>query len=201
VDERAIVERAQSGDVDAFGRLLREHQPAALRLAYAITGHAGDAEDAAQEGFVNAWRALASFDLDRPFRPWLLKIVANEARARRRWSGRRRRLHSRLAESAVARKHRAESPEGMVIDGQMVERILEEIERLPEVDQIALKLRYFAGMSTAEIAESLDEPAGTTRSRLSRATRKLRERVTAERDQASSQASVWRKPANEHEPT
>lgn len=95
----------------------------------------------------------------------------------------------------------AESLEGVVIDGQTVERILEELEHLPEADQIALKLRYFAGMSTAEVAATLDEPAGTTRSRLSRATRKLRERVTNELDQTSSQASVWRKPANEHEPT
>jgi RNA polymerase sigma-70 factor (ECF subfamily) len=80
-------------------------------------------------------------------------------------------------------------------------RILEEIELLPEPDELVLKLRYFLGMSTAEIAATLDEPDGTIRSRLSRATRKLRERVTNERNLESADLSIWRRPANDHEPT
>ena len=68
---------------------MRAHQGIAFRTAYLIAGNAGDAEEAAQDGFVKAYRALGRFRTGSPFRPWLLQIVANEARNRRRSSGRR----------------------------------------------------------------------------------------------------------------
>ena len=196
-----MVERAREGDLDAFGELLRVHQAEAQRLAYVVTGHTGDAEDAVQEGFVKAWRSLASFDPDRPFRPWLLKIVANEARMRRRSAGRRQRLQLRLAEDAAADPSIAESAEATAIEREYMQRILDEIELLPEPDEIVLKLRYFFGMSTVEIAATLDEPDGTIRSRLSRATRKLRERVMAKQRHEPADINTWRRPTNDRQST
>jgi RNA polymerase sigma factor (sigma-70 family) len=81
------VEQAKAGDLDAFERLVVLHQRAALQVAYVIAGP--DAEDAAQEGFVKAFRALGRFRSGSPFRPWLLRIVANEARNHRRSAARR----------------------------------------------------------------------------------------------------------------
>ena len=95
--ERELVRRARAGDGRAFEELVRPHWETAFRLAYLITGSRAEAEDAAQEGLIKAWRALGRFRATRPFRPWFLRIVANEARNRRRSSGRRARLELRAA--------------------------------------------------------------------------------------------------------
>ena len=79
--------RARRGDERAFAELVRMHQEIAYRIAYLISGD--EAEDAVQDGVLKAWRALGRFRPGAPFRPWLLRIVANEARNRRRSSGRR----------------------------------------------------------------------------------------------------------------
>ena len=82
--ETALVRRAQAGDAAAYGELVTIHEGAAFRVAYLLLGSASDAEDAAQEGFVRAYLALARFRAGEPFRPWLLQVVGNEARNRRR---------------------------------------------------------------------------------------------------------------------
>ena len=87
--EDELVERARGGDAAAFAALVRDHEEIAFRTAYLIARNAADAEDAAQVGLTKAWRALPRFRRGAPFRPWLLAIVANEARNRRRAAGRR----------------------------------------------------------------------------------------------------------------
>src|SRR6476469_3639199 len=95
-DDRAV--RARRGDARAYESLVQEHQAIAFRTAYLITGSAADAEEAAQEAFVRAWLALKRFRQGADFRPWLLAIVANEARNRVR----NRRRRDGLAERAAA---------------------------------------------------------------------------------------------------
>src|SRR3954452_11771838 len=85
-------------DAAAYADLVREHQDVAFRAAYLVTGSAAEAEDAAQEGFVKAWQALPRFREGAPFRPWLLSIVVNEARNRRRHAGRQAALALRAFE-------------------------------------------------------------------------------------------------------
>jgi RNA polymerase sigma-70 factor (ECF subfamily) len=87
--EAALVEAAKSGDVAAYEALLRMHQTVAYRTAFAITRSADDAEEVVQAAFLKAHRAVRRFRRDAAFRPWLLTIVANEARNRRRSGGRR----------------------------------------------------------------------------------------------------------------
>ena len=82
--EHQLVERARGGDGAAYATLVRDHQETAFRIAYLICGSAADAEEASQEAFVKAYRALGRFRAGEPLRPWLLAIVANEARNRRR---------------------------------------------------------------------------------------------------------------------
>ena len=79
LQEHELVERARAGDAAAYAALVRGHEEIAFRTAYLITGNAADAEDAAQEGFLKAHRALRRFRAGEPVRPWLLTIVANEA--------------------------------------------------------------------------------------------------------------------------
>src|SRR6185295_14006381 len=79
LDEAELVERARRGDLEAWETIVRTYQGIAFRTAYLLAGSAADAEEAAQDGFVKAHRALGRFRVGAPFRPWLLRIVANEA--------------------------------------------------------------------------------------------------------------------------
>jgi RNA polymerase sigma-70 factor (ECF subfamily) len=87
LEEAKLAERARSGDTAAYERLVRMHQAVAFRAAYLVTGDGPDAEDAMQEAFIKAYRALGRFRPGAPFRPWLLAIVTNEARNRRSGRG------------------------------------------------------------------------------------------------------------------
>ena len=91
-----LIERANGGDEAAYGELVRRHQAVAFRVAYLVTRSAADAEEATQDGFVKAWRALGRFRDGAPFRPWVLHIVRNEARNVARSRGRRQAMHERL---------------------------------------------------------------------------------------------------------
>src|SRR4051794_2486255 len=95
--EGELIALARDGDGDAYASLVRAHQDVAFRTAMLITQNAAEAEEAAQDGFVKAWRALPRFRAGEPWRPWLLTIVANEARNRRRSAGRGRALALRGA--------------------------------------------------------------------------------------------------------
>src|SRR5579864_5891436 len=94
-DDSALIARAQRGDGAAYEEIVQRYQQLAFRTAYVITGSAADAEDAAQEGFVKAFRALNRFRRGARLRPWLLRIIANEARNRARSVGRLHRLELR----------------------------------------------------------------------------------------------------------
>ena len=94
--------RVQRGDGRAFEELVRPHQEIAFRVAYLITGSEADAADASQDGLVKAWRGLGRFHTGRPLRPWLLAIVANEARNRRRSTARRTALVLRVQREGVS---------------------------------------------------------------------------------------------------
>src|SRR2546428_6804004 len=113
-DDSVLIARAQRGDSAAYEEIGQRYQQVAFRTAYVITGSSPDAEDAAQEGFVKAYRALYRFRLGSDLRPWLLRIVANEARNRVRSSGRRHQLELRLAEG-FGPGDAAPSPEAVAV--------------------------------------------------------------------------------------
>jgi RNA polymerase sigma-70 factor (ECF subfamily) len=88
VTDPELIVRARAGNEAAWETLVRAHQQAVFRLAYLLLGNAHDAEDVTQEVFIRAFRALDRFDQDRPLRPWLLQITANQARNHRTRNGR-----------------------------------------------------------------------------------------------------------------
>ena len=175
-DDR-LLERAQGGDATAFGVLVQRHQQASLRLAYSIAGPEG--EDAVQEAFVKAFLHLDRFRRGEPLRPWLLRIVANEARNRRRAAGRRHGLVLRLAESASA-DDTAASPEDAAVDRERRVLLAAAVADLPERDRAVIACRWFVGLSEAETALVLHCRPGTVKSRLSRATGRLRDALPDE---------------------
>jgi RNA polymerase sigma factor (sigma-70 family) len=174
-EERELVLRAQRGDGGAFAELVRPHEEIAFRVAYLITGTAADAEDAAQEGFVKAWRALGRFRTGEPWRPWLLAIVANEARNRRRSAGRRAQLVLRVEREGVS-GDAAPSPEAQALAADERRRLLEALEALPSDARDVLACRYLLELSEAETAAALGLRRGTVKSRTARALERLKER-------------------------
>jgi len=150
------------------------YQGIAFRTAYVIARNASDAEDAAQDGFVKAWRALGRFREGAPFRPWLLQIVANEARNRRRSAGRRANLALRAATEEPS-GGAAPSPEATLLSGEQRSELLAAVDELPEEQRTVVALRYFLGLSEHEVAETLGVPQGTVKSRTARALERLRE--------------------------
>ena len=171
--ESELVERARRGDQAAYGDLVQAHQGIAFRTAYLIAGDAAEAEDAAQEGFVKAFYALGRFRSGAPFRPWILQIVANEARNRRRSAGRRAALAMRTAADAPSGEA-APSPEAALLSGEQREELLEAVNGLREEDRLVIACRYFLELSEEETATTLGWRRGTVKSRLSRALDRLR---------------------------
>lgn len=156
----------------AYERLVASYQGIAHRTAYLLTGSPADAEDAAQEAFVKAYYALPRFRPGAPFRPWLLKIVANEAISRRRVAGRTERLNLRLTEVRPS-GDAVPSPEAATLREEERKQLLEAVGRLGERDRLVIACRYWLELSEAETAEVLGCARGTVKSRLSRALRRL----------------------------
>jgi RNA polymerase sigma-70 factor (ECF subfamily) len=171
-DEDALVARAREGDPDAFASLVRAHQDVAFRTAMLITRNAADAEDAAQEAFVKAHRALHRFRLGEPWRPWLLAIVANEARNRRRSAGRR--AHLALRAGAEPAPRAAPGADVAVLAGARRGTLLAALHQLAPDHREVLTLRYLLDLSERECAAVLGCRPGTVKSRASRALRRLR---------------------------
>jgi len=179
VTEAELIARAQRGDAAAYEELVRAHQAIAIRTAWLVTSNGADAEEAAQDGFVKAYRALARFRTGAPFRPWLLSIVANEARNRRRSAARRERLALRAA-GQDRPGDAVPSPEAALLARESQERLLAAVERLPEEHRDAVACRYFLELSEEETATALGIRKGTVKSRLSRALARLRETLEEE---------------------
>jgi RNA polymerase sigma factor (sigma-70 family) len=174
LDEQELVEQARGGDARAYEVLVRRYQDLAFRTACVIAGGSADAEDAAQEGFVKAWYALPRFRAGSPFRPWLLTIVANEARNRRRSAGRRAALALRAAGEERRIGEAAPSPEAALLAGERRAALLAAIARLREDDRLVIGCRYLLELSEAETAAALGTRRGTVKSRLSRSLERLR---------------------------
>jgi RNA polymerase sigma-70 factor (ECF subfamily) len=150
---------------------VREHQEVAFRAAYLVTGSAAEAEDAAQDGFVKAWQALPRFREGAPFRPWLLAIVVNEARNRRRHAGRQAALALRALDPEPS------GPDERAAARVEHERLMRMVGAMSEEDRLVIGYRYFLDLSEAETAEALAIPRGTVKSRTARALARLREQM------------------------
>ena len=171
LEDAELVEEARRGDARAYEELVRRYQDVAARTAYLVAG--AEVEDIVQEAFVKAYRALGRFRAGSPFRPWILRIVANEARNRRRAAGQRVRLAIRVADGRPS-GDAAPSPEAAVLEMEDRQRLLEAVNGMREEDRMVIGYRYFLGLSERETAAALGVPAGTVKSRLARSLHRLR---------------------------
>jgi len=178
-DDSELFARAQRGDTAAYEEIVQRYQQIAFRTAYLITRSAAEAEDAAQDGFMKAYRALGRFRTGADPRPWLLRIVANEARNRVRSSGRRHGLELRLADD-FRPGDAAPSPEAAAVASEDRRHLLALVNGLNDEDRLVISSRYFLELTSEETASALGIPEGTVKSRLSRALARLRVRLDEE---------------------
>lgn len=171
IDESRAIAAAVGGDAAAFGVLVERYQEVAFRAAYLIVREAAAAEDVAQEAFIRAYRQLDRFHQGEPFRPWLLRIVTNLALNEVRARGRRRGLVQR---AGVFIRRSEPAPDDEVASRDQSAALLEAIAELPEDDRVVLQLRYLLELPEREIAAAIRKPAGTVKSRLHRASKRLR---------------------------
>jgi RNA polymerase sigma-70 factor (ECF subfamily) len=184
--EAELVSRARGGDADAWEVLITTHQEAVFRLAYLLSGHAGDAEDIAQETFIRAYRYLNTFDTSRALRPWLLSIAANLARNSRRSVGR---YFANLQRMARLNPEPVADVEGEAARRAEAQALWRAVQTLDPVDQEIIYLRFFLELPVEETAEALHIAAGTVKSRLHRAIQRLRGVV------ASDFPALWKEQA------
>jgi RNA polymerase sigma factor (sigma-70 family) len=169
-DER-LAAGAAAGDRLAFEVLVTRHRRAVYRLCWSASGCHADADDAAQETFLRVYRALPSYDPQRPFLPWLRRIAWNCGLSVRR--NRQGGLPVVPAEGLPDPPDPREGPEETASGEEEKRRVAAAVAALPVELRTVLVLRAVEGLSYAEIAEAAGIPAGTVMSRLSRARERL----------------------------
>lgn len=188
-DERAIVAAVLGGDRDAFRRLVEREAPGVVRACHRILGDHAEAEDAAQEAFVTAYKSLASWRADGPFGAWLTRIavrIALRTVSRRRtvaWRDPAARDHD--AASLSAADHAADraaiaaapwtDPAVLSMRAERATEVRAAVTALPEPYREVVALRFFAESSLEEIARQTGRPLGTVKTHLHRGLARLRD--------------------------
>jgi RNA polymerase sigma-70 factor, ECF subfamily len=172
--DQQLVERVQAGDKAAFNLLVLKYQHRVLKLVSRFVNDAAEAEDVAQEAFLKAYRALASFRGDSAFYTWLYRIAINTAKnalvsSRRRPVDFDLDLQDPEQYDRHAKLKEADTPEGVLLTEEIRTVVERAMEQLPDDLRTAIVLRELEGLSYEEIAEAMDCPVGTVRSRIFRA--------------------------------
>ena len=169
-----LVLRVQRGDRSAFDFLVIKYQHKIIQLVNRYVKDPSEAQDVAQEAFIKAYRALGNFRGDSAFYTWLYRIAINTAKnylvsRSRRSSDYQVDIQDAEALENAPQLQGMETPERLLLNQEIIDTIKTAIDKLPEEMRTAIMLREFEGMSYEEIAEAMDCPVGTVRSRIFRA--------------------------------
>jgi len=175
--DQALVDRARTGDADAFRALVESHSRALFGLAYRMTGNESDADDVVQESFLRAYRQLGKFNGRASFGSWIYRIAVNCSldlvRARQRRSE-----HSQPAEGDLDPVDSLPSaepgPDRVAFSGQMRQRLVAAMSRLSAVERAAFVLRHFEGMRIEDVGRTLGCQPNAAKHSIFRAVQKLR---------------------------
>lgn len=188
-DEASIVRRVAGGDREAFVPLMRRYNRRLFRLARATLGDATEAEDALQDAYLDAYRAIGGFRGDSSLSTWLSRLVLNQCLARQRRTHRRENVvpivSSESHRSSVDGVVDNAEPPDRTYDRSQMRRVLEQnVAELPEIFRVAFVLRSVEELSVEETAVILGIPEDTVRSRHFRAKGLLRESLARDVDLA-----------------
>ncbi len=183
-EEQIWVLRSLQGDQEAFAHLVIRYQRHVYNLAYRMLGNAEDAEDAAQETFLRAYRALPSFEMGRKFSSWLLSIAANlciDILRRRRYAW------LSLEDVSFRLSSSFESPDGRVIRQERADQVQHLLHCLPEKYRLVVILYYWHGLSYKEIAETTGLTLNTVKTRLHRARHMLARAIREDEESCAAE--------------
>ncbi len=171
--EQVLIKKVKKGDLDAYGAIIQNYQSSVFNVCYRILGNRQEAEDLTQEAFMRAYNQIASFDLDRPFGPWMRTVAANLC-----YNHLKRARLNRVPledERDTIMDDPKYGPERVLEINQEHKALYRAIWTLPDIQRMALELRHFQGLSYQEMAEALKLPLNTVRSHLYRGRQKLAE--------------------------
>nr|WP_086940266.1 RNA polymerase sigma factor RpoE [Thaumasiovibrio occultus] len=174
LSDKVLIERVQQGDKQAFNLLVQKYQTKVCNLISRYVSNSGDVPDVAQEAFIKAYRALPGFRGESAFYTWLYRIAVNTAKNYLVSQGRRPPASdidaedAEFYESGSALKE-ISNPENLMLSEEIKQVVFNTIDNLPEDLKTAITLRELDGLSYEEIAEVMDCPVGTVRSRIFRA--------------------------------
>ena len=187
-EEKALIERCKRGDLAAFNDLVRKYEKQVYNFAYRLTGNYDDANDVAQDAFLRVFNAIGTFRGDASFSTWLFRITTNVFLDERK----RARAHPQasldeyleLGESSVTRQIEDPSPtpEAVLEESERAQLLQKAVENLPENQRAMVTLYHGQQKSYEEIAEIMDLPIGTVKSRLNRARLALKEKLSGLRE-------------------
>ncbi len=184
MEEQELISRSQGGDIEAFNQLVERYQRLVYNLALRMLGNAGTAEDAAQDTFLSAYKAIGKFR-GGSFKAWILRIAANACHDEMR-AARRARVASLddLMEGLgdFIADNDAESPEDYTLRRELGRFINEGLTRLPEDQRLVVILCDIQGLSYEEISEATNSSLGTVKSRLNRGRARLRDFLLQRRE-------------------
>jgi RNA polymerase sigma-70 factor (ECF subfamily) len=181
--DRQLVERAQRGDKRAFELLVEKYQRKLARLLSRFIRDPAEVEDVTQEAFIKAYRALPAFRGDSAFYTWLYRIGINTAKNYLMAMGRRAPTSTEVeAEEAEGFEEGEQlrdinTPESVLLSNEIAQTVNSTIEQLPEELRTAIQLREIEGMSYEDIAQVMNCPIGTVRSRIFRAREAIAEQL------------------------
>lgn len=171
-EERQYLQAFQKGDYQAVEVLVNEYYPALLNFLLRMGCQPGDAEDIIQETFIKAARGLSRYQHKDRFRTWLFKICHNSLRDYYKKASRRRELPH---DSGTMAASEANSPENIMIEKERALRVQAALNQLPPKQRLVVVLRYYHGFSINEIAQLIQCPVGTVKSRLNGALNSLKD--------------------------
>ncbi|MCB9077679.1 MAG: sigma-70 family RNA polymerase sigma factor [Anaerolineaceae bacterium] len=179
MDETTAIYKAQQGDLAAFNQLVMAYQGTAYNVAYRVMGNSETAADACQDAFLKAYKSIKQYE-GGSFKSWLFRIVTNTCYDHLRYKKRRPAtslddMTDNPDEHNTHLVSDSEAPEDRVLRGELNDLIQLGINQLPEDQRLVLVLSDVQGMAYQEIAEIIDQPLGTVKSRLSRGRRRLRD--------------------------
>jgi RNA polymerase sigma-70 factor (ECF subfamily) len=181
--DRQLVTRAQQGDKQAFNLLVVKYQRKLARLLSRFIRDPAEVEDVTQEAFIKAYRALPAFRGDSAFYTWLYRIGINTAKNYLMAMGRRAPTSTEVeAEEAEGFQEGEQlrdinTPESVLLSKEIAQTVNSTIEKLPEELRKAIQMREIEGMSYEDIAQAMDCPIGTVRSRIFRAREAIAEQL------------------------
>ena len=178
VEAGSAVERARSGDSDAFRQLVEQHSRAVFRLAFRMTGNEEDAEDVVQETFLRAYKQLDKYEARSSFSTWLYRIASNYSldliRMRKRHEDKRERGTAEDRDILQTIPVDSPGPDRIMYGTQVQERVNEALNGLSPQERTAFILRHFEGLSIEEIGSTLGTGTNATKHSIFRAVQKLR---------------------------